>query len=240
MPRSMFQSISIVGAIFTLFVGAVSAQTLGTATEPARLRDLEPLIVQLIYVVWGFGTLGLTFILAFIGFLYMTSLGDSQKQQEIKDRAGKWLISVLIFYLAYPLLLTIYGIAGIGDSNSDCYEDIGTPGFHFFFPDICTDPQSGSIKYAAGSDCSNLNQEELDLLAGKNRCCLESRMIVEQGNCIERVYPNTNSGQSATFYVSSTVNGSCTLVSNSSCDPEYLVTYVGPGGGDEININKIK
>jgi len=212
----------------------VSAQTLGTATEPARLRDLEPIVVQLIYVVWGLGSLLLTIILAYIGFLYMTSLGDGQKKEEAKERGGKWLISVLIFYLAYPVLLTIYNVAGVGESN-DCYADISTPGFHFFFPDVCTDPQAGSLKYDSMEDCTNFSPDELSLLAQRRNCCLSigaANITIPAGVGIE-------SGQNVFTYDAG--KGICTGVTScrvgtADCEAKYVLT----GSGSNYSVDEKK
>ncbi len=159
-----------------LLVGSVFAQ-FGSGDEPARLRDLEPLLVQLIYVIWALGGIIFTAALMFIGFLYMTSAGDPQKQEALKKRATNWLFGLILFFAGYPLVLTAYNVLDIGQSNPDCYKSVSTPGFHFFFPDVCTDPLEGT-EFLVGQTVqkANLTEEEFiqKLIDGK-RCVLNDK-----------------------------------------------------------------
>ncbi|MBN1332114.1 hypothetical protein JW978_04565 [Candidatus Dojkabacteria bacterium] len=231
-----------------LFVGlgSISAQTLGTLDEPARLRDIEPIVVQMIYVVWGVGTLGLTLILMKIGFDYMTSMGDAQKQQEIRAKGSKWLISVLIFYLAYPIILTFYQVTGIGEANEECYKDILTPGFHFFFADVCTDPQAGSDKYDINADCVNYTDEELASLVGRGNCCSSVKTISLPMNALisfPRGNETLNGDYAVTYQEDSGKLGFCEAIAADTCtvgpdcDPEYEV-IVDPSGQPKVQEEK--
>jgi len=204
----------VVGMLFFVSRGVIFAQTLGTLDEPARLRDIEPVVVQMIYVVWGVGTLALTLILMKIGFDYMTSMGDAQKQQDVRARGSKWLISLLFFFLAYPMILTFYQVAGIGGSSSSCYEDIKTPGFKFFFPTVCTDPQASSDKYDIGADCSGFGQEEFNTI-GSSSCCRPSGLILP----VNVFIAEKAGGSITTAYKYSNVDGRCNRIDNCSVIP---------------------
>jgi len=162
--------LSVIIICFSIIVGAtdVFAQNLGSMDEPPRLRDLEPLLVQMVYLIWALGGIIFTILLMWIGFQYMTSAGDPQKKEELKKKGRNWLIGLVIFFVGYPIVATIYDVLGIGSSNLDCYEQISTPGFHFFFPDICTEPMLGS--FAVNSSCDASTATDLPSI----RCCHNS------------------------------------------------------------------
>ena len=193
------------------------------ADSPPRLRDLEPLLVQVVYMAWALGGLIFTVILMVIGFRYMTSFGDQQKQQDLKNRGKNWIIGLIIFFIGYPIIVSIYGVIGIGEVNQDCYQDIVTPGFHFFFPEICTDPQASGDKYALGSpSCNAFNDDEKQILVNSNRCCdgfyniiLNDRMLLNtSGNVVDII--ESNQGICS-------VSRNCTA-NQTDCKPEYTVT----------------
>lgn len=204
---------------FLGFSHIISAQSLGTLDQPPRLRDLEPVLVQVIYVIWALTGIIFALILMFIGFQYMTSLGDQQKQQELMQRGRNWLIGLFLVFLGYPLVVTIYGVIGVGENNPDCYQQVSTPGFHFFFPDVCTDPQANSNKYAIASSCKNFTQEETVLLQSQNKICHPFYgVVMEEGKTYEVVDLGTDG---------------CVKIENMAsinldpdqCDPDYYVAY---------------
>ncbi|MBD3280561.1 hypothetical protein GF389_03495 [Candidatus Dojkabacteria bacterium] len=232
------KKIFILISVFFAIISNASAQ-FDTGADPARLRDVEPIVVQLIYVIWGVGTLALTVLLMKIGFEYMTSFGDAQKQQEVREKGSKWLISLLVFFLAYPIILTFYNIAGIGGSDSNCYQDINTPGFRFFFPTVCTDPQASSDKYGIGADCSNFTPQELGLING-SRCCLSGGVIVPTDTFIGS--KSGSSGISRIFkYSNSSGNcssvDSCTTFGSDICD-ELPPKYIYDNASEELIISE--
>lgn len=153
--------------IFLLTIGVSYAQSLGTADSPPRLRELEALGVQLVYFVWGVTGLIFTVLLMIIGGRYMLSAGDQQKQQALKDKGKNWLFGLILIIIAYPIVLTFYNVTGIGGTSA-CYQDIKTPGFHFFFPTICTDPSAESA-HALGNSCTT-GQD----LGSNQKCCFGS------------------------------------------------------------------
>lgn len=169
MKRFLVYSVYIL-VTAAIFVGVSYAQ-FGDLTEPPRLRDVEPLLVQMVYLIWALGGLLFTAVLMYIGFRYMTSGGDPQKKEEMKKRATNWIIGLLIFFGGYPVIITVYDVLGIGDTNSDCYEQISTPGFHFFFPEVCTDAQAGGSKYDVDVDCSTYDVQEMQQLVSRGNCC---------------------------------------------------------------------
>lgn len=157
---------------FVVLTSADDGSGLGDLSSPPRLRDLEPLLVQVVYIVWAFGGFIFTFLLMVIGFQYMISMGDQQKQQELKSRGKNWIIGLIVFFIGYPIIVTVYSVIGIGETNTECYKDIKTPGFHFFFPEVCTDPEASGSKYSVGSKtCSDFSDEEQDLLKEQGKVC---------------------------------------------------------------------
>jgi hypothetical protein len=171
--------------LFLSFISRVSAQTLGTDDSPPRLRDLEGLAVQMLYFAWGLAGLIFTVLLIIIGARYMTSAGDQQKQQALKEKGKNWVLGLILFFLAYPIVLTFYSVTGIGQTGSSCYKDITTPGFHFFFPSVCTDPNAeGSNSY--GSAC-----EAGENLGSDQKCCyISSVKIIMPVNAGIKILPN--------------------------------------------------
>lgn len=128
---------------FVLYILVCFVVDTYAADGPFKLRDLEPLLVQVVYFVWAFCGIFFGALLVWIGIQYMMTLTDTQKKQELADRGKRWLISLLIVGFCYPAIAGIYDFFGIGKTNPECYEDIATPGFHFFFPNVCTDPSAG-------------------------------------------------------------------------------------------------
>lgn len=214
--------------IFLFLITFVSAQSLGTADAPPRLRDLEPLLVQIIYIVWAMGGLIFTVLLMIIGFRYMTSMGDPQKQEEIKKKGKNWIIGLIIFFIGYPIVLTIYNVIGIGETNEQCYSKIVTPGFHFFFPDVCTDPQASSSKFALGAECKNFTDEEKGVMMDGHKCCsLDQNSIFPTDKWIQ-TYESADSIESVLVLYSYdfSENGDCTRKSSCAigaegCQPDY-------------------
>jgi|GEM_PF-2735255 len=164
MIKTSKRKLSILLAVLVLLSLIVPAYAqLGTVDSPPRLRDMEVVLVQIVYFAWGAGGAIFTVILISIGFRYMFQGGDQQAQQELKDKGKRWAIGLVAFFLAYPVVLTFYNVAGIGGTGSECYEGIDTPGFHFFFPTVCTDPLAESTN-ALGNPCSGGTLPD-------NKCC---------------------------------------------------------------------
>ena len=205
-----------------LFVGTVNAQ-LGTIDEPPRLRDLQPMLVEMIYLIWALGGLFFTVLLMWIGFQYMTSAGDPQKKEELKKKGKNWLIGLIIFFLGYPIVSTIYDVIGIGSANPECYEQVDTPGFHFFFPDVCTDAMSGM--YETGMSCND-GEYSVDTLISEGFCCLSNaRFIVSTS---ETVAVDTNDDDSPEYCArySALTNGFCQqadTINVSSCQYDRMI-----------------
>jgi len=212
--RKNYKSFLVVLLISLSFVSTVSAQSLGTADNPPRLRELEALAVQLVYFIWGVSALIFTVLLMIIGARYMLSAGDQQKQQDIKDKGTKWVYGLILVFISYPIVLTFYKVTGIGN-NSTCYADIKSPGFHFFFPKICTDPTAES-GHSYGSACS-----PGDDLGSSDKCCYGS-VIMPTGVGVKIV---TSSNRVYTFNTGSAsicnpVGSSC-VAGTSGCSCSY-------------------
>ncbi len=213
-----------------LLTVVVAAQGLGTADEPPRLRDLEPLLVQLIYMIWALGGLLFTVLLIFIGVQYMASGGDPQKKEELKKKGRNWLIGLVLFFVGYPIVATIYDVLEVGVTNPECYQQVKTPGFHFFFPDVCTDPQKASTKYDINASCNPATGgvEPSELAA--NKCCFNT-------GAVTIVYPidkwigNTPGTlfryeRNARGYCASTSSADMcsTATSPTTCIPDYTIS----------------
>ena len=103
--------------------------------QPPTLRSLEDLFVNILYIAWFMGGLLWLGYFIYIASFYMR--GDPSKIEEAKKRFGIWVAGIVIYYLSYVIVAQVMS-AFVGGS-SDCYNKFdGTPGFYFFFEDVCT------------------------------------------------------------------------------------------------------
>ena len=102
---------------------------------PPSLRVLEFWFVRVLYAIWAFSGIIFTFILIFQGFRYMTSLGNSGVIEDVMKRIRYWLIGLVLVFLSYPILNTVFGAIGLSDT--ECFNDIQMPAFQIFFPNAC-------------------------------------------------------------------------------------------------------
>jgi hypothetical protein len=91
--------------------------------------------MRILYGAWAASGVVFTLILVFLGFRYMTSGGDSAVLGDIKKRFRNWFIGLMLIFLAYPVLNTLFNIIGV--SQSECFSQLKLPAFQFFFPDAC-------------------------------------------------------------------------------------------------------
>lgn len=104
---------------------------------PSRGRDLQGLVVNIVYYVWILGGTGFVLIGMYIGYQYMTSGSDSQKKGELAKRGSYFVISIILFFASQPIAAFMMNL--FVTNSSDCYTSIkDTPGFTFFFADVCT------------------------------------------------------------------------------------------------------
>jgi hypothetical protein len=104
--------------------------------EPPRIKGLEELFVRLIYMFYFAGGVIFLFYLMWIGWVYMRAAGSPELEAEAKDRIGKWIIGIILFYFSRTLVATFMN--DLVSENGVCYADLNDPGFTIFFPDVCT------------------------------------------------------------------------------------------------------
>lgn len=126
--------------------------------KPGRLRGVQLIIVNLIYTIW---VLGIPMFAGFgmlIGYQYMTSAGDTDKQAQLRQKGGMWLFSIILFFLSQPIAAAIMGF--FITENDQCFNN--APGFTIFFPEICT-----------GTSTTNTVAQNISSSAdGIGGCCL--------------------------------------------------------------------
>lgn len=104
--------------------------------KPPNLVDFQPLVVRLIYFVW-IGS-GVVFIFGFmyIGYIYMTSAGDVQKQGDLRQKAVYLVGAIILLFASQPIATIL--MRTVVTSNNQCFQGISdTPGFTFFFSEVC-------------------------------------------------------------------------------------------------------
>lgn len=118
----------------TDFLGTCSTDNIDVDCKPPTLQQFEFLVVKLIYAAWGLGGFIWMGYFMFIVFTYFT--GDQNKIEEAKKRLGRWFLGFVLFYLSWVIIANVMGVL-IAD-GTDCFEEFnGTPGFKFFFPEVC-------------------------------------------------------------------------------------------------------
>ena len=118
--------------------------------QPARLREVQDVIVRLIYIAWALGIPLFGISAAVVGYQYMFAGSSEQKQQELRKRVGYIIVGVIIFLATYPVANFMMGL--FVTSQSDCYAHIDTPGFTFFFPNVCSGEVYGKC-CTSDTDC---------------------------------------------------------------------------------------
>jgi len=118
----------------TDFLNNCSTDSIDPNCTPPTLQQFELLVVKLIYSAWSLGSILWLVYFINIARLYYTS--DPNKIEEAKQRFLRWLTGIALFYLSWAIIGNVMGIM-IAD-GTDCFEEFnGTPGFMFFFGDVC-------------------------------------------------------------------------------------------------------
>lgn len=112
--------------------------------QTGDLRDLQGLVIRLIYFVWAAGIPLITGVVLLTGYQYMTSGDNSELQESLKQRGGFIVVGMLLFFASQPIAAGIMNFL-ITNKDSACYENLNTPGFTFFFPTVCN-PQTGQLQ----------------------------------------------------------------------------------------------
>lgn len=190
-----------VGEVYA--TGAVTApcdiDTVDPNCDPPQLQEIEYFAVRILYIIWAAGGLVFLILMIIIGFTWMTSGGDEGKIATAKKRAGQWIVGFLLYFLSQPIVGTLMkGLIAPGDK--DCFKNLNTPGFTFFFADVCTE-----------GDQVDSNEETGILSAddGIGGCCTPGTT-----NAAEGCYPPASSLDIG-YEACSTSNGAC--ASGESC-----------------------
>lgn len=122
---------------------------------PPTLTQVEVWFVRIIYIAWALAGIYFTGVLMYIGFLYLTSMGNDNATADAIRALRKWIVGVALVFLAYPALNTFFAILPL-NTDISCYEEIKSvlPGFQLVFPNICTNTSTG---VTPGSDACKAN-----------------------------------------------------------------------------------
>jgi len=119
----------------TDFLNDCPVDSIDPDCRPPTLQTFEFVLVRFIYIAWALG--GFLWLAYFILIAYSFFTSDTNKIEDAKSRFGRWLIGIVLFYLSRMIISSVMATMISGTSN--CYQQFdGTPGFTFFFPDVCT------------------------------------------------------------------------------------------------------
>lgn len=119
----------------TDFINDCPVDSIDPDCRPPTLQTFEFVLVRFIYIAWALG--GFLWLAYFILIAYSFFTSDTNKIEDAKSRFGRWLIGIVLFYLSRMIIASVMATMISGTSN--CYQQFdGTPGFTFFFPDVCT------------------------------------------------------------------------------------------------------
>jgi len=122
--------------------------------NPPRLKDFQTYLANLLAVMWGAGGVIFIALLIKIGFDYMTGAGKPEKEQEAKDRIGKWFLGLILLYFSRMFVATIMSSL-IDAAPGQCYDKLDQPVIQFFFADVCTEGESINTNLVApGGYCN--------------------------------------------------------------------------------------
>lgn len=173
---------------------AKSIEEYNKQCKPNSLKDLQPLVVRIIYVVWLAS--GSVFVIGFmyIGYMYMTSFDDVNKQVEMRQKSIYLVIGIILLFASQPFATVL--MKTVITSSNDCFDGIGdTPGFTFFFDDVCT------------SDSAILAIDD-----GIGGCCVPGEALNDAKGCFGAGLIRNTAGRIQT------VSSESCSVSNAACE----------------------
>ena len=137
--RRIFKSTVIIYQViltFLISVVPVKAEDLINKEVP-RLRDAEVLFINAMVAIWALAIPYFLFNIIYIGFLYMTSLGDENKAATAKQRGGKLVLSAVILFGGWVVVFFLMQVLGL--KSGECLEGttVTKPFFRFFFANAC-------------------------------------------------------------------------------------------------------
>lgn len=119
----------------TNFVESCPPNAVSEDCQPPTLQTLEFLVVRIIYAAWALGGFFWLGYFIFIATKYLR--GDPQQIEDAKKRFGIWVVGIFVYYLSYVIVGQFMSL--LIKDGSACYNQFdGTPGFTFFFAQVCT------------------------------------------------------------------------------------------------------
>ena len=128
------------GILITAFIflySPIAARSALVDEEMPRLRDTETIIANALIALWALSIPYFLFNVVYIGFLYMTSMGDETKAQTAKQRGGRIILSFAIVFggwIIVKFLIEILQLKGAGNCMDTVLPD---PMIKFFFENPC-------------------------------------------------------------------------------------------------------
>jgi hypothetical protein len=116
---------------------------------PPRGKDLQTVVVNIIYYVWAVGSVGFILLGVYLGYMYMTSGSDVQKQQDLQKRIPMLIIGIVLFFSSYFIAGALMKV--MITNSTDCYDELKAPAFRFFFPTVCGNVDTLSTIFCSGS-----------------------------------------------------------------------------------------
>lgn len=134
----------------TNYVCIIDGVRVNAVPRPPTIQVIEIWFVRVLYAVWGITGVVFIFIIMWIGLNYMFALGNAVAQADAIKRFQRWALGLVLIFLSYPGLNTFFNILPISDDY--CYEELveATPGFRFFFAEICDTGADGSRPTGSG------------------------------------------------------------------------------------------
>ncbi len=169
---------------------------------PKKGIEFQGLVVNLVYYVWVLGGTAFVLVGMYIGYEYMTSGSDSQKKATLQKRGTYYVISIILLFASHPIAAFMMKL--FVTSSSDCYAEIkNTPGFTFFFEDVC------SGNYDTATLCSIDNESECEFDRGGSWCSLTSQCFPRDAASSNFVYCVNNHYAGQVFNIQARIDHIC-------------------------------
>jgi hypothetical protein len=117
------------------YTGQSGTIVTNASIKPPTLKVLQFMFLRVLYAAWGVSGIIFTLIMVWLGFKWMTSGGDPAVINDVKKRAKNWFIGLMLIFLSYPALNTLFNVIGL--SEDECFQELNLPAFQFFFPQAC-------------------------------------------------------------------------------------------------------
>lgn len=121
------------------------------------LQQLELWFRRILYAIWAIVGSFSFVMLIYLGYQYMIRGGTSdQELVKLRKAIINYVVGFALVFLSIPILTTFFTLLGI-NKNVACY-DVAMPGFQFFFPELCTDPNNTYVKDPCAIVTDTINQ----------------------------------------------------------------------------------